>query len=407
MNIIFKISNFVVIPFFCAVTLMGMELKKLSSKNVDEEKITQALSQISQAFHAETPSPSPQNVAPISKEEAVALKHFLMNQGWVINCIHHDTRERYLTYMLGWAASNNYEHIVQKILELIRKDNFISSKASASDINDAFWAAVDRNNCNLLKIFLDECPKIIDRADDNDDTAITFAASRKPANMKTIKLLITYKPDLEWTNRERYSALAYSLIDSNKLAIAQALLDAGANPNGKAPEKFKSLLAYILSRSDCNKGAELLISRNADVNMLDSVHGTPLHVCAKKNAAGILLLLKQEKLQIDARIPKTGRTALMIAADEGNVEAVETLIKKSLPQENKEKSSKSIYANPWLTDHKKETALEIAKRKKDEEQVEEKKKRFEKIVAALTRYEEKALDHEIEFLVITNNGDNN
>jgi len=147
----------------------------------------------------------------------------------------------------------------------------------------------------------------------------------KWSNAETVKLLLSYGPDISYRDKYGNNALTRALDNYDHYRqIVPLLLKAGADPNSKVGSSGKinfTALGRMTSRALVSKNEkdyqiiEMLLSHGADSN----------------------------------QVPKTGTTPLMSAAYKGNVELVKLFLKYG--------------ADPSLKNKQDETALDMAKKK--------------------------------------------
>lgn len=138
--------------------------------------------------------------------------------------------------------------------------------------------------------------------------------------------------------------------EKGRMDVFKSLLDEGANPN--APARWGgTILGYVSHdiSEPSQKAVRMLIDKGANVNAPDEYFGSAL-IAATLGASlpNVKVLLENgAKSTVNAQHPDTGATALMIAADRGNVNIVEVLLDAG--------------ADPSLKDRKGKTALDYAK----------------------------------------------
>lgn len=184
-------------------------------------------------------------------------------------------------FALEEAADDNHMRIVDEMLTNLAKCNLISNKVPKKYIARTFFIAVEQENIPLVKRLLTANKKIVNR-EVAGKTALLLAAEKV------------------------------------NLALAQVLVEAGADPN----QKSKPFAFYIDPQHNSNSHAR------GSHYMEES---TPLFYAACVNDAAAIRLLLEIGANPDLLIdPKKNQpfkgTALMQAIVYGNYEAVEALI---------------------------------------------------------------------------------
>ncbi len=154
--------------------------------------------------------------------------------------------------------------------------------------------------------------------------------------LEAVRLLISHGADLERPSPEGFSPLQVA-IEEGRFAIAQSLIAAGAAVNASGgPEQITPLMitASIVpprhseTSSSPKPGAvdvaRDLIARGAQLNAASSRGVTPLMIAAARDNGPMIALLLQAGSD-PARRSREGQTALEIAQQNGNTEALETL----------------------------------------------------------------------------------
>ncbi|TDG95738.1 ankyrin repeat domain-containing protein [Cardinium endosymbiont of Culicoides punctatus] len=128
------------------------------------------------------------------------------------------------------------------------------------------------------------------------------------------------------TNKERYTPLTAAIDDTQNVALIQALLEQGADPNAKDRKKRLPLhLAVLTEQKDC---VEVLLRHKADANQKDVDGDTPLAVAIKKNLQEIALLLVEQGADPELCSGSSGVTPLHLAIKKRNLTLTEILVNK-------------------------------------------------------------------------------
>lgn len=114
----------------------------------------------------------------------------------------------------------------------------------------------------------------------------------------------------------------------NRKAIAELLLDHGAEINAlslyELPNIPRNAALHAAIAGKAWETAQLLVERGADVNLADSIGGTPLHNAASRNHPDTIRLLLSKGAEVNRR-NKAGHTPLALAVARGYGEAAECL----------------------------------------------------------------------------------
>ncbi|KTD52619.1 Ankyrin repeats (3 copies) [Legionella quinlivanii] len=170
----------------------------------------------------------------------------------------------------------------------------------------------------------------------------------KQDNPELVKLLVAQKQDLdkeEWNPVSRPQSipsgtLLYIACMENRVAIVEALLKAGANPDlSISLEQMSPLL--IACKMGHEQVVRLLIKYGANVQQANQMGETPLYLACASNHQRIierLLIAKANPQQTNSK----GETALFIACSEGLPLAVKNLIGAGADIEHTSEEGKTI-----------------------------------------------------------------
>jgi ankyrin repeat protein len=144
------------------------------------------------------------------------------------------------------------------------------------------------------------------------------------------------------------------------LELARALLEQGADPNGRDPETHGRLLHSAIEFERSGEMAKLLIEFGANVNAVNPLFvTTPLMYAARSNIPVLRLLLEKE-VDLDKK-DAIGRTALEWAKNSGQTEAVK-MIKNAYKQREQQANQSKLSALRDTTAERQKT-LNNARRK--------------------------------------------
>lgn len=152
------------------------------------------------------------------------------------------------------------------------------------------------------------------------ETALHFA--RTPA---AADALIAAGADVE--AQSLHGTPLFAAVAGGLPAVVSKLLDAGADPDARAPERGDTPL-HAAIRCSSTKIVQLLLEQGADPDVRNNDGFTPLDLAAlmrEKRAASLVKALIEGGATVDLA-DKRGHTALMHAASNGSVESIRCLI---------------------------------------------------------------------------------
>ncbi len=156
------------------------------------------------------------------------------------------------------------------------------------------------------------------------------------ATPNSAKLYADYTGDADDYVGEIHSTPALQLaMERNRLEIARAVLEAGANVNARNYSGCTALhIAVSIEDLDFTK---VLLEHGADVNVSDHKGETPLHEAAFDGHAELTKMLLSHKAHVNAQ-DRLGRTPLRRAIDGASIESAKLLIAKGAGLRIKDKN---------------------------------------------------------------------
>ena len=159
-----------------------------------------------------------------------------------------------------------------------------------------------------------------EKTDEKPVISVTFMCY-----INTLRLLLEHgvNANAEPTKTDRKTALGWAAYQE-RADICRLLLEKGAEPNGTDVER--PLVTAVESRSVAV--AQALLDHGADVNVIlqpDSDPSTPLTAAARLNLTDIAKLLMEKGADINLML-SNGDSALLVAANEGHAEMTKLLV---------------------------------------------------------------------------------
>lgn len=185
----------------------------------------------------------------------------------------------------------------------------IIPQISHADINDEFLEAASKGDTIKVKNLIEQGADVNNK-DKDGMTALMRAA--RGGHLETTKLLIEKGADVNAIEKSGYPVLIVteSMPFSPQLEIIKLLIESGADVNSKSKEGWTALMEAAKGHSYLRKG--LIDKGRTDVAMV------PLEIAK---------LLIEGGADVNVRY-KDGRTALLVAAANGQTEIVNLLIEK-------------------------------------------------------------------------------
>jgi uncharacterized protein len=158
-----------------------------------------------------------------------------------------------------------------------------------------------------------------------------------------VNLLISRGADPALRDRSGQTPLDLAL-DYKNAAVVALLLKLGRTISGSQASGEQAMESAALKNQ--KKVAQLFLNRGANVGALNRTGGTPLHDAALGGSVDVINELLEHGANIDAQDRESGATPLMLAVSMDRLSAARLLLTKG--------------ANPRITDHLGNTALDRA-----------------------------------------------
>ena len=218
---------------------------------------------------------------------------------------------------------------------------FIVPMLTATDLRAGeIHTAAAADDLNKVRVLIENDPALLEEKTNDGNTPLLFACIRnrmavatflidKGADVKArgkggfmallfandidlIKRLIASGADVNAATELGYTPLSRAANGGN-LAVAQFLIDNGANPN--ASDWSGPILQQVV-RGDRREMAELLIKSGANLSQRNAHGRAALHVAAIRNLPNMAQLLLGHGIEVDV-VDGQGRSALYYAAKHG------------------------------------------------------------------------------------------
>ncbi|MBA8667136.1 ankyrin repeat domain-containing protein [Holosporaceae bacterium 'Namur'] len=189
-----------------------------------------------------------------------------------------------------------------------------------------FTNFVETNDLEKIKIALGREPELIEFKDRKGNSLITVAVEK--GNLKLLEFLISKEADLNVVNAEGKTPL---MIAASKRSeeILRMLLEKGVEidkRNDRNSDRYKWTALMYAVNIGYTKGVEILLENRADVNKKDNDGWTALMLAASSNDKEMVKhLVACPKIEINYHDFK-GKTALIHAAENGALDAVDLLL---------------------------------------------------------------------------------
>lgn len=197
-------------------------------------------------------------------------------------------------------------------------------------------AATSRGKLDTVKLLLDHDADPNATESNAGQTGLMWAVADKRPEL--VKLLVESEADVHIGSKSGFTPLMFAA-QQGDIESAQILLGAGANVNELMPKTGLTPL-LVASASGFTELTALLLERGASTELVDSRGNTALHLAARnRSALGVVKNLLKHGANPNARLnhPRgrlltptelnlQGVTPLLLAADEGNLDMMRTLL---------------------------------------------------------------------------------
>lgn len=235
---------------------------------------------------------------------------------------------------LSLACTNGNAAIVEQLLQAGADPN-----VSLLSGETALMTAVHAGSLEVVNLLLAHAADANAREPQRGQTALMWAVAGK--HPEITRALVEHGADVHARSKSGFTPLLYAT-DRNDPASARILVEAGADVNAATADRVTPLLLAAA------RGAEelslFLLEQGADPNVTDSKEGyTPLHHAAShRNMLRVVQALLVQRTNPNARLAQApprprqdgtqgginlqGATPLLLAAANGNAEAIPVLV---------------------------------------------------------------------------------
>lgn len=170
----------------------------------------------------------------------------------------------------------------------------------------------------------------LDAPDDAGMAPIHWAAIK--GNEACLRILLERGGDVDCLNGGLNSPLLLAAAFGHD-TLARILIEKGADPfvrNLRDRDAIFMAVVYGHASKGLPWTLQLLDSKGMDLNQIDSLGGTPLHVCAEKNLARPVRMLVDAGANVNVKHQKTGLTPLQMACSQKSpdVETIRSFLDK-------------------------------------------------------------------------------
>ncbi|XP_070689060.1 CARD- and ANK-domain containing inflammasome adapter protein [Pempheris klunzingeri] len=253
--------------------------------------------------------------------------------------------EETLSVLLNAGAKVDYD-VLNEAIKLKEESTLrllldkVRGAPSEEALSCALFSAVRQNRDGVVTVLIDSGANV-NMPDKQGYTPLLLSAEL--GHTEVFRVLVAKQAKLDATLSNLSSAL-HLAVHSGSVPIAQTLLEKGLDPNITGPKVQTPL--HLAAQYNSQELVDLLLRFEAQVNAVAQDGLTPLHIASQQGHAGTVIQLLQGKADQGIR-DRLGRTALHWAvSSQGASRVVDLLL--------------SAKANPNTSDNEKKTALHLA-----------------------------------------------
>mmetsp|Transcript_58930 Transcript_58930/g.157523 ORF Transcript_58930/g.157523 Transcript_58930/m.157523 type:complete len:1561 (-) Transcript_58930:54-4736(-) len=216
------------------------------------------------------------------------------------------------------ACHRNYYQVCVDLLEAQASPSAVTKRHTTPMMVSA---SLEEDAGLSITLLLLSCKASPNAADADGCTVLMHACTN--ANRETVRELLAAGCSPNAQDQRGWSAL-YLVCKKGNPGLVSDLLEAGSVVTTQCLDGDTPVLAA--ARRGDEAVLTCLVERSADVTTVNSEFQTPLLVAAEHDLAGSLRLLVSQQANPDWQDPRTGMTALMVAAREGFQQSVIALL---------------------------------------------------------------------------------
>jgi ankyrin repeat protein len=209
-----------------------------------------------------------------------------------------------------------------------------SYQASPEDI---FKTAAE-GNLAKVKELVEKNPELVKAKDKESETPLHKAAAQ--GHMDVVNYLISKGADIDARNNANQNPLLHAAY-YGKTEVVKFLLDKGAD--FKTPDIYGRTILHYPVREGYEDVVEILLSKGMDITVEDGMGVSPLRFAIERGHAGIMeLFIASKALNLGG---DSGRTALHLAAKQGQKDIADLLIAKGVSTKTKDDMDATLLHN--------------------------------------------------------------
>ena len=312
--------------------------------------------------------------------------------------------------LLNNSVKNHYYQLSNFLLNRI-KEQYFNNQKFFKITNPSFFSAARVNNICFLKSLLAENPSIKTKS-----RALHCTAQH--GHLESATLLLEQGASLEWRAKHGETGLSVS-IKHDQEDVFKFFLTHVLDFESHTPRHFPDLLSWVVMLKNREKYLELLLQHGANPNIKTDLLTALLYASTHNFTKSIDILLRYHA-DPNLKTATSSNTALMFAARQGHLEAVQELLQGAtssvvanallelrqknnnffarLPVELRTEIAKYriVETNITLTDKNGKTALDIVHEKLAKESDKSKKNQYQTIITLLLDHAQRSKDKELE-----------
>eukprot|EP00127_Corallochytrium_limacisporum_P003294 Clim_evm143s147 gene=Clim_evmTU143s147 len=244
--------------------------------------------------------------------------------------------EDILTKAAELTDGDNRKEVTETMERLIHRasrEGYVKSLGKLADLGalqavgervsqEAFMEAIGDGQKDVVEFFIQHMNPRIENSQRRSALHLAVLAEKPDI----LELLLEHVADQ--INVTDYAGMTPLLYAANTTECVEILIRHGADVNARSPINEQSLLLIAAEASNLATVRALLKSADLAVNATDEAGQSALHLAARTGAIQVLDLLLEHKIDMEIQDKLRKWTALFLAASEGKVECVRSLLAK-------------------------------------------------------------------------------